>query len=56
MTHEQHCSAAMGGDVFHLADGFLLELSIADGEDLIDDEDLGLEEGGDGEAETDSHA
>ena len=56
MTHEKHSPASTFGDILHLADGFLLEFGVADGEDLIDDEDLGFHEGGDGEAETDGHA
>ena len=43
------------GDVFHLADGFLLELGIADGEDFVHDKDLRVQEGSYGEAQTDSH-
>jgi len=55
MRNEQDSSAFTGGDVFHLSDGFLLELGIADGEDFVHDEDLGIEEGCYGEAKTDSH-
>ena len=55
MTHEEDGAALALGDVFHLADGFLLELGIADGEDLVHYEDLGLQESRDGEAETDGH-
>ena len=55
MTHEEDGTALALGDVFHLADGFLLELGIADGEDFVYDEDLRFEEGGYGEAQTDCH-
>ena len=55
MTNEEDCSALALGNVFHLADGFLLELGIADGEDFVHDEDLRFEEGCYGEAKTDSH-
>ena len=55
MANEEDGAALALGDVFHLADGFLLELGIADGEDFVHDEDLGFEEGRYGEAQTDSH-
>ena len=55
MRNEQDCSTFSGGDVFHLADGFLLELGIADGEDFVHDEDLRIQEGCYGKAQTDSH-
>ena len=53
---EEDGAAFALGDVFHLADGFLLELGVAYGEDFIDDEDLRFEEGSYGEAEADGHA
>jgi hypothetical protein len=40
----------------HLAEALLLELGVADGEDLVDDEDFGFEMGGDGDGEADIHA
>src|SRR5690606_39512791 len=58
-------SQAVGGDedgaglAHHRADarlGLLLELGVADGEDLVDEEDLGADGGGDGEAEPGAHA
>ena len=55
MTDKEDGSTLPLGDVFHLADGFLLELGIADGEDFVYDEDLGFEESRYGEAQTDSH-
>ena len=55
MTNEEDCSALALGDVFHLTYRFLLELGIADGEDFVNDEDFGFEEGSYGEAQTDCH-
>ena len=55
MTHEQYCTATALRDFLHLADGFLLEFGITDGEDFVDDEDFGVEVCGDGEAEADGH-
>ena len=42
--------------VAHLAQAFLLERGVADGQHLVDQQDLGLEMGGDGEAEPHVHA
>lgn len=56
MANEQYGSTAGGADILHLANSFFLEFGITHGEDFIDNEDLGLEEGGDGEAEADGHA
>ena len=56
MTHEEDSAAFALGDVLHLADGFLLELGVAYGEDFVHDEDLGFEKGCYGEAQTDSHS
>ena len=56
MTHEQHGSALSFADVLHFADGFLLEFGVADGEDFVDDEDFGVEVGGDGETQPHHHA
>ena len=55
MTNEEDGAALALGDVFHLADGFLLELGIADSKDFVNDEDLGFQESRDGEAQTDGH-
>ena len=55
MTHEEDGAALALGNVFHLTYRFLLELRIADGQDLVNDEDLGFQESRDGEAETDGH-
>ena len=55
MAHEQHGSAFAFGDVLHLADGFLLELGVADGQDLVNHQDLGIEVSCNSEAQTDHH-
>ena len=55
MTNEEDSAALALGDVFHLADGFFLELGVADGKDLIHDKNLGFEESGDSKTQTDSH-
>ena len=55
MAYEQYGSAAIFRHVVHLADGTFLELGVADGEDLVNDEDFGLKEGGDCKAEADCH-
>ena len=56
MAHEEHSSSFTLGDVFHLTDGFLLELGVADSKDFVHDEDFGFKEGRYGEAQTDSHS
>ena len=43
-------------DVAHLAEALLLELRVADGEHLVDEQDLRLEVRGDGEREPHLHA
>lgn len=55
MTDEQHRSPSPLTDFLHLPNCFLLELGITDGEDFIYYKDLGVEVGGDGEAEADGH-
>ena len=47
--------ASVPRDVAHLAEALLLELDVADGEHLVDEEDLGLEVRGDGEREPHLH-
>ncbi len=56
MTHKQHRAALAFGNILHLADGLLLELRVADGQDLVDHQNLGLQVSGDGEAEPHLHA
>ena len=54
---DEEDGAALGvGNVLHLADGFLLEFGVTDGEDFVDDEDLGVKVCGDGKAEANGHA
>src|ERR1700687_1671449 len=43
-------------DVLHLVEALALKGRVADGEDLVDDQDLGFEMGGDREGETDVHS
>ena len=47
---------AFSADVVHLAEALPLERGVADGENLVDDEDLRLQVRGDGEAEPHVHA
>ena len=44
------------GDVAHLAEALLLEGDVADRQHLVDEQDLRLEVGGDGEGQADVHA
>ena len=46
MANEQNRSTFALGDVFHLADGFLLELGIANCEYLINHQNLWLQMSG----------
>ena len=55
VTHKQHRAPPLS-HLAHLAQALLLELSVADREDLVDEEDLGFEVGGDGEGQADAHA
>ena len=43
-------------DLAHLPEALALELDVADGQHLVDEQDLGLHVGGDGEAEAQVHA
>ena len=47
--------AAGAGDVAHLAEAFLLESDVANGEDFVHEKDFRLEVGSDGEGEADVH-
>jgi hypothetical protein len=49
VAHEQNRPAVAGG-IAHLPEALLLERRVTDGEHLVDDQDLGLEMGGDAEA------
>ena len=56
LVGDEDDGAAGAGDVAHFAEAFFLEVDVADGEDFVDEEDFGLEVGGDGEGEADVHA
>ena len=55
MTHEEDRAPLPARDVLHLADGFLLELGIADGQNLIYNQNLGLQMGCNGKAKANGH-
>src|SRR5258706_14295687 len=55
VAHEENRPPFIG-DLFHLAEALALKLGIADGEHLVDDEDLGVEMRRHGEGETHVHA
>src|SRR5260370_15625040 len=55
MANEQY-RPSPAGDLGHLAEAFLLEFGVADGENFVNDEDLGLEMRSDGKAEAHRHA
>ena len=55
MTYEQDGSATTRGHFLHLADSFLLELSITHCEDFIHNKNFWFKKSGDGEAETHGH-
>ncbi len=55
MADEQD-SASLLGNVAEFADAFFLELGIADGENLVHNEDFRVKMGGDGEGQADGHA
>ena len=56
LVGDEDDGAALAGDIAHFAETFFLEIDIADGEDFVDEEDFGLEMGGDGKGEADVHA
>ena len=56
VADEEDRAAAIFGDIVHFAEALFLELGIADGEDFIDNEDIGIEVSGHGEGEADIHA
>ena len=55
MGHEQE-RGAVGHDLADPAEALLLEVGVPDGQDLVDEKDVGIEVGSDGEAEADLHA
>ena len=52
----EHDRAALGLELLHALDALALEALVADGEDLVDEQDLGIDVDGDGEAEAHEHA
>ena len=46
---------ALARHILHLAEAFLLELSVANGEDIVDDEDFRLKVGGHSESQAHIH-
>ncbi len=56
LVTDEEDGSAVDGDVVHLAEALLLELLIADGQDLVDEEDLRLEVCRYGERQADVHA
>ena len=55
MTHKQHRTSFATGNILHLADGFLLELGIADSKDFVHHQNLGVEMRSHSEAQTNGH-
>src|SRR5689334_19529208 len=55
VAYEEH-GAPLAGDLAHLAETLLLEFDVANGEHLIDDENVGFEVRGDGERQPNIHA
>src|ERR1017187_42116 len=55
VTYKQHRPAFLVGDVVHLAEAFFLKCRIADGEDLVNKENIGFEVRRDGEGQADVH-
>ena len=55
MAYEEHRSTFASRNILHLADGFLLELGVADGEDFVHHQDLGIKVRSHSEAQTNGH-
>ncbi len=55
MGHEENRSSPLF-NLFHLVEALFLELLVPYGEHLINDQDIGVEMGGDGESQSDLHA
>ena len=53
---DEHDRAAVASELLDLLGAPPLEALVADGEHLVDEQDLGLDVGGDGEAEAHEHA
>ena len=56
MAHKQHGAPFLSRNGAHLAQAFALEGVVANGKDLVDDQNLRLEVGGHGEGQPDVHA
>lgn len=56
VAHEQHGDVAVLDEMLDATLALLLEEHVADGERLVDDEDVGLGDGGDGERDARDHA
>ena len=56
MADEENRAPLARRHVLHLAEAFLLELGVADGQDLVDDQDLGFEMCGNRESKTHVHS
>ena len=56
VAHEDARSARSPATSLHLAEALLLELSVSDGQHLVDDEDLGVEVRSHGKRESHVHA
>ena len=55
VADEEH-GAALAGGALHFSEALVLELRVADGEDLVHDEDVGLDVRRDGESQAHVHA
>ena len=55
MAHEQYCPPVTG-HILHLAQALLLELSVADSKNFVDDQDFRLQMGGNSKGQTHVHA
>src|SRR3989442_6508526 len=56
VADDQQCLVLPFYDVFHPVEAFFLEIEVAHGQDFVDDQDIGVYTGRDGEAQTDGHA
>ncbi len=55
MAYEKNCFTAVG-NASHFADAFFLEACVADGENLIDKQNIRLKVGRNGKSEADKHS
>ena len=55
MAHEQNSTALPFTDILHLTDGFLLELGVTHGENLVNDENFRIQMSGNCKTQTDFH-